>query len=144
MVALATGEPDAYVATQSAWRGSFSSAPLVPWFQMAGHLIGDAGMLVLLLTVLVVVGAAASRPAGAAGPEARIWGVAYVGYLLLVAFPQSSIVRFLLLAFTIPVAAAALARSRWQLCLLAAVSAAGQLAWVLWVWQLTESTGWPP
>ena len=30
------------------------------------------------------------------------------------------------------------------LCLLAAVSAAGQLAWVLWVWQLTESTGWPP
>ena len=143
-VAVATSRADGYVQVQSAWRGTFSSAPVVPWFEMASYLVGDAGWLVLVLVVAAVMGLALSRHAGAAGPEVKTWGVAYLAYLLLVAFPQSSVVRFLLLAFPLALAVAAIARVWWRTAAIAVLLAAAQLGWVLWLWQLTEPTGWPP
>lgn len=144
VVGWVTGVPDAYVLTQSAWRGTFSSAPVVPWVQMSQYLLGAAGPVVLVLAVVVVGGLALSRGAGAAGPEVQAWGVAYLGYLLLVAFPQSSLFRFLLLAFPLALATAGIARTRGRLLAVAGILAAGQLGWVVWLWQLTAPTSWPP
>jgi hypothetical protein len=143
-VGVLTGVPDAYVRIQAAWRGTFSSAPVVPWFQMAEYLLGRAGLPVLLVTVVAVIGLALTREARAAGPEVQAWGVAYLGYLLVVAFPQSSIIRFLLLALPLALASAVAARTTWRLAAVAAVFAALQVAWVLWLWQVMEATAWPP
>lgn len=143
-VGLSTGVPDAYLRTQAAWRGSFSSAPVVPWVEMSGYLLGSWGLPVLVLAVVAVLGLALSRGAGAAGVEVRAWGVAYPLWLLVVAFPQTSLIRFLLLAFPLGLATVALARSRWVLGTVALAFAAGQVVWVRWLWQLTEPTAWPP
>jgi hypothetical protein len=144
VVGAVTGVPDAYVQIQAAWRGTFSSAPVVPWFEMAEYLMGRAGLLVLVLAVVAVIGLACSREAGAAGPEVQAWGIAYLAYLLLVAFPQSSMIRFLLLAFPLGVATTMLARTAWRLAAVAGIFAALQVAWVIWLWQLVEPTAWPP
>lgn len=144
LAGLLTGVPDAYLRTQAAWRGTFSSAPVVPWLQMAEHLMGVIGLPVLVLVVAGALGLALSPPAAAAGREVQTWGVAYLAYLVLVAFPHTSLVRFLLLAFPLAIALAVLARRRWALALLALAGALGQVVWVWWLWQLTGPTGWPP
>lgn len=141
---VVTGVPDAYVRTQAAWRGTFSSAPLVPWFEMAEYLFGSTGGAVLAAVVAVTGALALSRAAAAAGQEVRAWGVAYLGYLLLVAFPQTSLIRFLLLAFPLATAAVVLARRRGTLVALVGASALCQLGWTLWLWQVTTATAWPP
>jgi hypothetical protein len=144
LVGRLSGVPDAYVRTQAAWRGTFSSAPVVPWVQMADFLLGAWGLPVLVLLLVAAFGLALSRHARAAGVEVQAWGVAYLGYLVLVAFPQSSVIRFLLLAISLPLATAGLARTRGRLAVLAALLAAAQLGWVIWVWQVTAATSWPP
>lgn len=141
---LVTGQLDAYVRTQAAWRGSFSSAPVVPWIQMAQYVFGPTGIVVLLVVVVVVVALGASRAAGLAGPEVRAWGLAYPAWLLLAVFPQSSVLRFLLLAFPLGMATIGLAPSRFRVALVVAASAAGQYVWVVWLWQITTPTAWPP
>ncbi len=144
VVGAATGVPDAYVQVQAAWRGTFSSAPVVPWFEMAEYLMGRAGLLVLLLAVGAVMSLAFSRAAGSAGPEVQAWGICYLAYLLLVAFPQSSLIRFLILAFPLGVATAVLARTPRRLAVVAGTFAILQWAWAIWLWQLLEPTAWPP
>jgi hypothetical protein len=141
---LVTGSADAYVRTQAAWRGSFSSAPVVPWFEMASYLFGPPGFVAVAVVVAVVVAIGSSRAAGVAGPELRAWGLAYPAWLLLVAFPQTSVFRFLLLAFPLGTATIALAPTRFRVGLIAVLFAAGQAVWVLWLWQITTPTAWPP
>ncbi len=143
-VGLVTGVPDAYVRTQAAWRGTFSSAPFVPWLEMSDYLLGSAGVLVLLAVVVAVLGLGLSPFARAGGPELQAWGVAYPVWLLGVAFPQTSVIRFLLLAFPLGLATVGLVRTRWGLAAVAAAFAIGQVVWVVWLWQLTETTAWPP
>jgi hypothetical protein len=139
-----TGVPDAYVRTQAAWRGTFSSYPLIPWVQMAEYLMGPAGFVVLVLVTVAAFALALSPPAAVAGVEVQAWGVAYLAYLLLVAFPQTSLIRFLVLAFPLALALVALARGRRGLLALAVAGALSQLVWVVWLWQLTTPTAWPP
>jgi hypothetical protein len=141
---LVVGSPDAYVRTQAAWRGSFSSTPVVPWFEMASYLFGPSGFILLAVAVAVVVAIGASRAAGVAGPEVRTWGLAYPAWLLVVAFPQTSVFRFLLLAFPLGTATVALAPTRFRVALIAVLFAVGQAVWVLWLWQITTPTAWPP
>ena len=141
---LVTGEPDAYIRTQAAWRGTFSSAPFVPWVQMADYLFGPEGIIVLGVVVAVVLSLGLVPRARVAGPELQAWGVAYPLYLLAAIFPQSSTIRFLILAFPLGTATVALAPTRFRVALIAVGFAVGQWVWVMWLWQLTTATAWPP
>ncbi len=141
---VVTGVPDAYLRTQAAWRGSFSSAPFVPWLEMARYLLGPSGVVVLLVLVFATFALGLSRPARAAGPEVQAWGLAYPAWLLAAVFPQTSTFRFLLLAFPLGMATVGLVRRRWWLVAVALAFAAGQVVWVISLWQLTTPTGWPP
>jgi len=141
---VVTGVPDAYLRTQGAWRGSFSGASFVPWLEMARYLLGSSGVVVLVLLVSGTFALGLSRPARAAGPEVQAWGLAYPAWLLAVAFPQTSTFRFLLLAFPLGMATVGILRSRWALAAVAVAFAIGQVVWVIWLWQLTTATAWPP
>lgn len=141
---LVTGVPDAYLRTQAAWRGSFSMAPVVPWFEMASYLFGPPGLIVLAALAVGLLALGLARKAGLAGPELQAWGLAYPAWLVVAVFPQSSTFRFLLLAFPLGTATVALAPTRTRMAVVTLCFAAGQWLWVMWLWQLTTPTAWPP
>ncbi|MGN6744457.1 MAG: hypothetical protein ACTHJL_14360, partial [Amnibacterium sp.] len=103
IAALATGVPDAYVRTESAWRalwtGSSDFGLFTPWW-FAAHfwgqrLVGDAGAAAVAAVLLVVVigGFALLLLTPAVrrlGALTRLWSASYALYLLAVFFPQSS------------------------------------------------------
>lgn len=150
VVGLATGVPDAYARTQAAWRGRDEVVPLLPWFDVARWLVGDLGPA---LVVAVWLGGAAvvlSPWLRRLGAEPWAWTAGYLGYLVLVLEPGTSLVRFSLLAF--PVAAAtALAleplparRRRAAVVGLLLLGLLAQVAWVALLWRLVPPSGWPP
>lgn len=144
IAAKVTGVPDAYLATELAWRRGwgvaehgflpfegFISASTI-WF----YLWGLPEWLGLVTLAVVVAGVTAvllwSPQVRALGTDIRLWSASYLLYLLAVFFPQSSTVR-LLVPLSPLWGAVALPRADWYrwgvllLCLL------GQ--WV-WIWQL--------
>ena len=146
--AVVTGVPDGYTRTQAAWRGRDDVVPLVPWYDVAVWLLGGWGVpvlvAVLVLGVLVVRSASLRR----LGPELQGWTAAYLGYLLVVVEPGTSLVRFGLLAFPVAGALAGRAlRSARPGASLGVVLVAGvltQAAWVALLWRLVPPSGWPP
>ena len=145
---LVTGEPDAYTRTQAAWRGRGEVVPFVPWVDVARWLFGAWGLLVLALVLGLVVAAVVTRPMRRLGPVLLGWTAGYLGYLVAVLEPGTSLVRFLLLAFPLAAVLAQLAlRSRAPRTALAAVlvlGVVGQLWWVWSLWRLVPPSGWPP
>ncbi|WP_250446342.1 hypothetical protein [Actinotalea sp. C106] len=150
-VGLATGEGEAYVLTQAAWRARQEVLPVLPWIDVATWLLGGFGPVLLGGLVLVVGLALASRPARRVGPELSAWTGAYAAYLLVVVEPGTSLVRFATLAF--PVAAVValgvldLGRPWVRRLAVGGLVAAGlvaQVAWVALLWRLVPPSGWPP
>jgi hypothetical protein len=103
-----TGQADAYLATELAWRRNWlptADGDFVPfhgflqgvafWFESWG--LGAAtGYIVLVLLVIGIAALLLFEPhVRRIGPEIRLWSAAYVVYLLAVFFPQSSIFRLL-------------------------------------------------
>ncbi|GGC15162.1 hypothetical protein [Cellulomonas carbonis] len=150
MVGLATGVPDAYAQTQAAWRGRQEVVPLVPWFDVGRWLVGSWGPVLVVLVWIAVLGVVVARPLRRLGPEPWAWTAAYLGYLVVVLEPGTSLVRFTLLAFPVAAAAAALLDrlpTTARRAALAAVLTAGvlaQVAWVALLWRLVPPSGWPP
>ncbi len=102
-----TGQADAYLATELAWRRKWGMAGhgFVPfegwidaaefWFSRWG-LPGWLGIAALIVLLLLVVWALLLVPqVRALGIEIRLWSVSYILYLLAVFFPQSSTLRLL-------------------------------------------------
>ncbi|MBO1751896.1 hypothetical protein J4G33_08785 [Actinotalea sp. BY-33] len=150
-VGLATGEREAYVLTQAAWRARQEVLPVLPWIDVATWLLGGFGPVLLGGLVLVVGLALASRPARRVGPELSAWTGAYAAYLLVVVEPGTSLVRFSLLAFPVAVMVALvvldLGRPWARRLALAGLVTAGvvaQVAWVALLWRLVPPSGWPP
>jgi len=146
--ATVTGVPDAYLQTQAAWRGRPDVVPVLPWLDVARWLWGDAGTFVLLV-VLVAVGALLlSPPARRLGPELQAWTAGYLGYLVGVIEPGTSLVRFGMLAFPLGAVLAGAVRSpsarRVWLGALLVAGVALQVAWIWVLWRLTPPSGWPP
>lgn len=148
LVALATGELQAFTQTQGAWRGRREVVPVVPWFDVARWLFGDVGLLLLAAIVaaaVLVVGSATMR---SLGPELQWWTAGYLGYLLLAVEPGSSLLRFALLAFPVAAVVAGWAlRRRWWRAALASLlllGVAGQVGWIGLLWRLVPPAGWPP
>ena len=144
---LVTGRPDAYTATELAWRAPYVGhgplVPFTPWIQGAGYWF-PSGLGIPLL-VLVVVGFAALLlgPWGRRlGVDLRLWGLAYALYLLAVFFPQSSTWRLLMPLFPL-LGILAVPRSRvWRVGLLVAF-VAGQFAWLYFSWWV-DGYDWTP
>ena len=148
LVGLATGEAGAYTRTQGAWRGRGEVVPLVPWVDVARWLFGGWGLVVLALVLAVAVLVVTGRPLRRLGPELQGWTLGYLGYLVGVLEPGTSLVRFLLLAFPVTGVVALLAlSSRHRRAALTAVLVLGvvsQVAWVALLWRLVPPSGWPP
>ena len=143
IAALGTGRPDAYFATEGAWRALWMPEGSItffqPWFFAAEYWTrlawGDAtarwaGPLVVLLLVAAFAALLLSRPARRLGPTVRLWGASYALYLLAAFFPQSSVFR--LLMPMAPLAGAVAPRRTASRAAVLAVSIALQALW-LWV-----------
>lgn len=137
---LVTGEPDAYLETELAWRRGWTGddggfAPFSGWPQAAAVWADIWGVPVgagyALLAALVVVAAAVILwGARRAGAVLSLWGAAYVVYLLAVFFPQSSVFRLLLPLAPLACALLAWPRSRALRAVVLALCIVGQWAWI--------------
>lgn len=148
-----TGAPDAYLATEMAWRrnwvaGDATFAPFEPflagisyWFETMWHLPLAVGYVAVGGGLVIIAAALIALPqVRRLGIEIRLWSASYLLYILLVFFPQSSIFRLLLPlsplwgAFAVP-------RSRlWRMAVLLACLL-GQWWWIYNMYAL-GSTNW--
>ena len=109
VAAVATGRPDAYFATEGAWRALWMPDATItlfePWAfaaefwtaRVAGE--GAATWLAPVVLIVLVGGFAAallSPRARRLGSTVRLWAASYALYLLAVFFPQSSVFRLLM------------------------------------------------
>ncbi|GAB3601043.1 hypothetical protein GCM10027408_31550 [Microbacterium tumbae] len=147
---LVTGNPDAYLATELAWRRNWGvdAAGFIPfdgWVQAAQFWFGRWGLPgwggIAALVVLVAAAAAALLLLPAVrrlGADVRLWSASYLLYLLAVFFPQSSTFR-LLLPITPLWGAVAVPRSRaYRLAVLAACLL-GQWLWIYNVYAVANA-----
>lgn len=151
VVGLATGEPDAYARTQAAWRGRDGVVPLLPWWDVARFLVGQAAPVLLAVAALALAALVRWPRLRALGPEAWAWVTGYALYLVVVLEPGTSLVRFSLLAFPALAAASSAALARGGPARRAAAVAGlvvaglvGQVLWVWLLWRLVPPAGWPP
>ncbi len=142
-----TGVPKAYTDTELAWRSSYIGwqelVPFTPWIQGFGWWFRQPAGGVLLAVAVVGFAVFVLHPAARRiGLELRLWGVAYVVYLLAVFFPQSSTWRILL-----PIAPllgiVALPRSRVYRVLLVVVCLGLQWVWLDTCWWV-DGYDWTP
>ncbi|MEZ0164668.1 hypothetical protein AB2L27_07805 [Kineococcus sp. LSe6-4] len=139
-----TGRPDAYTATMGAWRSGGEVVPLAPWWGVSQYVLGPVGPVVLVLALAAYVAWLCSARARALGPELRAWCLAYVGYLLLVLDPFTSLFRYLVLLFPLGALAGLRPGRRvpltgWVVCCLAL-----QVVWTAWLWRFSPPADWPP
>lgn len=150
IAALVTGQPDAYLATELAWRRNWgvdadAFVPFDGWVRASEFWFAQWGMpswggpialgvLVVGLAALLIV----PRAVRALGADIRLWSASYLLYLLAVFFPQSSTFR-LLLPLTPLVGAAAVPRSRaWRIGVLVACIA-GQWVWIFQMYAMADT-----
>jgi hypothetical protein len=140
-----THRADAYTATMGAWRVGGEVEFLKPWWGISQYVLGT--YLGPVLLVVAVVGYAAwmlSRRTVALGPELRAWCLAYVGYLLLVLDPFTSLFRYLIFLFPLGGLVARRPHGRPVLRAWVVSSLALQVVWVAWLWRFSPPADWPP
>lgn len=152
MAAFVTGNRDAYVATELAWRAGYpfdggGLTPLLPWFSSAEYFIGGlAGQLVVLAALAGAVLVFFIPQVRALGIELNALVGAYFVYLILFFFPQSSIVRILMPTFLLFGALAQL-WVRWPRVAKwsgVAVLVVLQIGWLLTCWRYQAPDFSPP
>lgn len=141
-----TGRPSAYVDTEFAWRRPYygeneSHSWGTGWWDSANWWFPDVAVPVLLALAAVVVVVGMLPATKRLGAVLIAWLVGYLGYLILVLFPQSSIFR--LLAPMWPIAGA-ISRSRAASLVAIGAGIAGQYFWVYWCWSVQGSDWTPP
>ncbi len=95
-----TGVPNAYTATEVAWRFDDHVVPFLPWLHNFELLFGHVWGVIWLVVVVVALMVMTCGPWSAAlGHEMRTWTLGYALYLGAVLDPWTSIYRFLLFAF---------------------------------------------
>lgn len=106
---LVTGDSEAYLSTELAWRRNWLLDPSPHFLPFDGFVAGSGfwfgiwgvgaatGYVVLALGVLAVAALLLFEPhVRRLGVDLRLWGASYLVYLLAVFFPQSSIFRLLI------------------------------------------------
>ncbi|MFJ3031229.1 hypothetical protein ACIP5Z_00220 [Rothia terrae] len=144
---MRTGEPDAYTATETAWRGSHLYL-FAPWIEQSKHYLGVFGPLLLAALVVAFFGVLLSPlTSRTLAPALRLWCASFAVYLLLFWFPQSSTFRMMLPLFVLVLPLVALSTSRAYRALLITSGAVLQAGWVGWLWhwkQLPGGGDYPP
>ena len=93
---IVTGDPDAYLKTEMAWRGT-AFVPVQPWIWFVRAYLGHwLGPIVLAVLVLAFMAALLSAPVRRLGPVVQLWSAAWVSYLILVIYPGPSTFRLLM------------------------------------------------
>lgn len=152
VAALVTGRPDAYVATELAWRSAYpfgggGLTPVLPWFSSAEYFIGGTlGQAVVILAVLTAIAIFFIPQVRALGLELNAFVASYFVYLLMFFFPQSSLLRILMPTFILY---GALAQNlvRWPRhwrWLALAILVLLQLGWLLTCWRYQAPDFTPP
>jgi hypothetical protein len=141
-----TRRPSAYVDTEFAWRRPYygeneSHSWGTGWWDSANWWFPDVAVPVILALAAVVVVVAMLPATKRLGAVLIAWLVGYLGYLILVLFPQSSIFR--LLAPMWPIAGA-ISRSRTASLVAIGAGIVGQYFWVYWCWSVQGSDWTPP
>ncbi|MEY4397404.1 MAG: hypothetical protein RLZZ40_1160 [Actinomycetota bacterium] len=142
---VVTGRMTAYLETELAWRRPYYGDSKghgwgTGWWDSANWWFHESALWVILglaATVLIIAVVPATRKLG---KVALAWTWGYLGYLVLVLFPQSSIFR--LLAPMWPLSGA-LARSRTASIVAIGLGVVGQYFWIHWCWSV-EGSDWTP
>lgn len=159
---LATGDFNAYLDTELAWRSHYTGpgelVPFTAWFHGSfwwlgwawpdvfpeGSVARTVGSIVVTSAVIAAIFGALALPVmKRLGIEIRLWLVSYFTYLIAVFFPQSSTFRLLLPMFP-SLGVVALPRSPVYRVLVVVASIAGQIAWVHWMWYVIGHDWTPP
>ncbi len=148
---LATGRFDAYLATELAWRRGYTGTDSLrlfeSWFVSADFWLGKGtGALVVWLLFAAAIWLMFTPAVRSLSIELRAFSGAYLLYLALVFFPQSSTIRILLPAFGLLVALGAKTvairpAARYGLIALAMLL---QLGWLLTCWRYSAPDFSPP
>ncbi|SDV04388.1 hypothetical protein SAMN04488544_3966 [Microlunatus sagamiharensis] len=134
-VAVGTGDPDAYLETESGWHGGTHVLPGELWARVARRLFGDLpGLAVVVLVVLALVAVLLSRPGRRLGLPMWLWTGSYLLYLIGVAVPNGSSFRFALGAFPLFLAVASASAVRSSRVVLVVLGLVLQVVWVAWLW----------
>lgn len=144
---LATGRPNAYTATETAWRGT-GLPTLLPALARSGSWVGGHLGVVLVVGVgALALAALSSRALRDLGPVAWCWCAAYTLYLAAVFDPTSSLFRLLIPLVPMVWAGTGILARAGRRALVAALAAGvvGQTLWISWVWDLGSVTiHWVP
>jgi len=136
---IITGDPHTYVTAIGAWnRASGKNAQLGSDSWLTHALTGDSQALVaIVLAVGLQCYLLLRRPARLWTPELRAWSFAYAAYLLLTTWPQSSVVRHLLMVLVPtwpwPEVGDRITDRRRQILLATAVGAVGLVLQFFWI-----------
>jgi hypothetical protein len=149
IVGWVTGVGSAYAKTQGTWRSGGEVRPFSQAFGIARLLLGEHGVLWLLLGCLAFTGIVLSPWGRRVGAELQGWLLAYPAYLLAATEPWTSTFRYLLLMFPLGAVAAGVLRDRPRLmwAAVAVLSVVGLVLQVRWVNHLlvfVPPTDYPP
>lgn len=146
-----TGRFDAYLVTELAWRRGYTGSDHLQlfesWFVSADFWLGTGtGSLVVWALFAFAVWVMFTPAVKSLGPELRAFSGAYLLYLALVFFPQSSTIRILFPAFGLLVALATKTANsrptvRYALIALALLL---QVGWLLTCWKYSPPDYSPP
>lgn len=142
----ATGRPDAYPASELAWRAAEPGAghfvPFTPWLDAAERYLPSPLGLVVLAALTVAFVAVMVGPLRRLGVEIAAWVGGYGLYLFAVFFPQASTFRLLVPMF--PAVGALVPRAAGGRVALIAASLAAQAGWIALVWSTRAPDGIHP
>lgn len=140
-----TGVPTAYLDTEMAWRrpyvGEGTHAWGTGWWQSANWWFPDIAVWVLVGIGVVVAAIAVLPSTRRLGSTLTVWSWSYLGYLVLVLFPQSSLFRLLAPMFPL---AGSIARNRTASIIAVVAGVVGQFVWLDWCWSVQGSDWTPP
>ena len=142
---LGTGQRNAYTDTMAAWRAGHEVHAFVPWLNISRYVLGYwFGPVVLVLVVAALAAWVLAPSSRIIGFDLRAWCLAYIGYLLAVLDPFTSLARYLLFLFPLGTLLASASPSGAYRRALAFAFLAGQVVWVAWLWRFLPPADWPP
>lgn len=134
VAAWRTGVPNAYFLTEATWHGGRTLAPLTLFVRSFHTYAGLPGVALAGVALLLVAWAMVSRPMLRLGLVQWAWVGSVLGYQVLIAPFAPSLLRYLLAAFPLALAATMVSADRAYRTLLIVVAAAAQIAWFAHVW----------
>ena len=142
---VVTGRPSAYLDTELAWRrpyiGDEQHTWGTGWWESARWWFPEAAPWVIAAIALTVVVIAVLPATRRIGLVSLAWSASYLLYLVVVLFPQSSLIRLLAPLFPL---AGVVARSGRATAVTLALGIVGQYFWVQWFWAVDDSDWTPP